>query len=155
VCRRTMEMADMPPEVTTKFAEEGYGATKSTLWIHRPRERAPLAIRSYPDLKSHRTGDMLMPGDIFSVVEEREGKGPDGTMVLFLKLASGRGWVFDRRPGRGQLCHRCVPGQVAQELLRRRARLRAAEAAAAATPLRTARLAAEKPWGNGPRPWYC
>lgn len=73
-----------------------------TVWLHNPDYLAPLAIRTVPDIDGPRTGQMLMPGDVFRVCEEREG--PCG--ILYLRLADGRGWAFNRKPGVGNMCKR-------------------------------------------------
>merc|ERR1719210_1823402 len=73
-----------------------------TVWIHQPDFLAPLAIRTVPDIDGPRTGQMLMPGDVFSVCEERES--PAG--IIYLRLADGRGWAFNRKPGVGNMCKR-------------------------------------------------
>jgi len=63
---------------------------------------ALLDIRSSPDVNGPRTHVVMQPGEVFMVSEEHEG--PDG--VLYLKLADGRGWVFDKKPGAGMMCVR-------------------------------------------------
>lgn len=50
-----------------------------------------------------RTNERLIAGEVFRVSETFEGS--DGT--LYLKLADGRGWVFESKAGIGTLCVRC------------------------------------------------
>jgi hypothetical protein len=76
-----------------------------TMWLHQPEFVAPLGIREVPDINGPRTGGVLMPGEVFAVSEELEGPGE----ILYLKLADGSGWVFDRKPGVGSMCVRHVP----------------------------------------------
>lgn len=45
----------------------------------------------------------MVAGEVFKVSETFEGS--DGT--LYLKLADGRGWVFENKAGIGTLCVRC------------------------------------------------
>merc|ERR1719433_2132502 len=73
-----------------------------TAWLYSPEVSALLDIRSSPDINGPRTHVVMQPGEVFMVSEEREG--PEG--VLYLKLADGRGWVFDRKPGSGMMCVR-------------------------------------------------
>lgn len=103
MCRRTPAPA---PGVVAGGRAAGRFNAGANIWIHRPSEAAPLTIRSQPDIGGQRTAEMLMPGDVFEVSREVEGRGPDGTSVIYLKLADGRGWVFDRKPGAGLLCQR-------------------------------------------------
>merc|ERR1712176_1433243 len=59
-------------------------------------------IRTVPDMNGPRTTDALQPGATFCVSEEC----PTKEGITYLKLADGRGWVFDRKPGIGFLCAR-------------------------------------------------
>merc|ERR1711920_826136 len=61
-----------------------------------------LGVRATPDYNGPRTGANLIVGEQFDVCEERINF--DG--VIFLKLADGRGWAFDRKPGVGEMCVR-------------------------------------------------
>lgn len=110
MCRRTPAPAPPPSFCTAGGRAAGRFNAGANIWIHRPREAAPLTIRSQPDIGGQRTAEMLMPGDVFEVSQEFEGRGPDGTAVIYLKLADGRGWVFDRKPGAGLLCQRHARG---------------------------------------------
>lgn len=63
--------------------------------------------------KDAKTRNSLQPGEVFAVSEEVPA--PEGC-ALFLRLADGRGWVFDRKPFRvfgssfGMMCMRVEPG---------------------------------------------
>ena len=57
-----------------------------------------------------RTHERLIAGEVFKVSETFEGS--DGT--LYLKLADGRGWVFESKAGIGTLCVRCQSDSDAQ-----------------------------------------
>jgi len=59
-----------------------------------------LDIRTVPDLDGDRNGATLMPGDIFEVSEKHGGVNG----VTYLRLADGRGWAFDYKPGVGLMC---------------------------------------------------
>jgi len=72
------------------------------MWVHKPDFLAPLQIRKAPAIDAERTEHMLMPGETFCVTDEMVGQHD----VRFLKLADGRGWVFDRKPGVGMTCFR-------------------------------------------------
>jgi len=76
-------------------------------WLYSPDIIALMDVRSVPDVNGPRTPHVMQPGDVFTVSEEREGS--DG--ILYLRLADGRGWVFDRKPGAGNMCvrHPAVP----------------------------------------------
>mmetsp|Transcript_168118 Transcript_168118/g.539948 ORF Transcript_168118/g.539948 Transcript_168118/m.539948 type:complete len:851 (+) Transcript_168118:19-2571(+) len=74
-------------------------------WLYEPPEVRKLELRQMPEVNAFRANAALMPGDTFPVSEEKVGA--DG--VLFLKLADGRGWAFDRLPGPGILCTREEP----------------------------------------------
>jgi len=63
---------------------------------------AAIGLRAVPELEGARTGDTLQPGAVFAVSEEL--RGADGT--LFLRLADGRGWAFEGKPGEGTVCMR-------------------------------------------------
>jgi hypothetical protein len=77
-------------------------ATFLTQWIYSPDIKVPIDVRATPDVNGPRCPTTLSPGEIFQVAEERAS--PDG--IIFLKLADGRGWVFDRKPGAGNMCAR-------------------------------------------------
>jgi len=75
---------------------------KATVWCYTPPERRPIGIREVPEHDGPRTKQVLKPGDVFCVSAERRGTGD----VIWLKLADGRGWAFDRQPGSAALCTR-------------------------------------------------
>eukprot|EP00442_Polarella_glacialis_P001621 CAMPEP_0115120136 /NCGR_PEP_ID=MMETSP0227-20121206/45505_1 /TAXON_ID=89957 /ORGANISM="Polarella glacialis, Strain CCMP 1383" /LENGTH=945 /DNA_ID=CAMNT_0002521735 /DNA_START=139 /DNA_END=2976 /DNA_ORIENTATION=- len=52
-----------------------------------------VAIRTMPDSRSPRTGEILRQGTTFQAVEAVDGVDRD--LRLYLKLADGKGWVFD------------------------------------------------------------
>lgn len=84
------------------------------LWRYASPNDVAIGIRSVPEIEGPRDGQ-LQHGHVFRVSEHREGA--DG--VLFLRLADGRGWVFDRKPGVGTMCvllracHAAVDGKEA------------------------------------------
>jgi len=79
------------------------GASERGLgWRYRGDDDFALSVRTAPSLTGEKTGNTLAPGDAFQVAEEQ--RGPDG--ILYLKLADGRGWVFERKPGVGVMCER-------------------------------------------------
>eukprot|EP00931_Biecheleriopsis_adriatica_P061903 TRINITY_DN37249_c0_g1_i1.p1 TRINITY_DN37249_c0_g1~~TRINITY_DN37249_c0_g1_i1.p1 ORF type:complete len:457 (-),score=103.72 TRINITY_DN37249_c0_g1_i1:47-1417(-) len=76
---------------------------KAKLWHYEGvGDGQPLVIRSEPALDGLRTGKGLSPGELFYVSEERVGADE----ILFLRIADGRGWAFDRKPGLGVMCRR-------------------------------------------------
>lgn len=74
----------------------------SMLWRYDPDDGNHLDIRAVPLIGGERTTNRLMAGDVFCVSQEH--KGMEG--VTYLKLADGRGWAFDVKPGVGTLCMR-------------------------------------------------
>ncbi|CAK8995200.1 unnamed protein product [Durusdinium trenchii] len=77
-----------------------HGAQQRDVWRFQPRQRGALVLRMRPGLDSPRSNQKLYPGDSFVVSEQR--KGPSD--LVFLKLADGRGWAFNRSPDVGTLC---------------------------------------------------
>lgn len=69
-------------------------------WRYSANEERRLIIRKVPDIDGVCTENYLEPGEVFAVSQELEGSGG----VKYLKLADGRGWAFDRKPGVGVLC---------------------------------------------------
>lgn len=59
-------------------------------------------LRKEPFVNGKRVPKHLNPGEEFLV--EREQKGAEG--ITYLKLADGRGWAFDWKPGVGKMCER-------------------------------------------------
>lgn len=76
------------------------GVLKAGMWRYDPPEERNLDLRSAAEIDGSRREEALNPGEVFEVSEEI--KGTEG--VLFLRLADGRGWAFDRKPGVGTLC---------------------------------------------------
>jgi len=70
------------------------------VWVYDPVVAYPVHIRVLPKIDGPRTDEMLNPGDAFRISQGLEGT--DG--ILYLKLADGRGWLFDRMPGVGIMC---------------------------------------------------
>lgn len=56
-------------------------------------EAEGVGVRTLPDHRSPRTGEVLRQGEKFTAVESVDGEGTDRR--LYLKLPDGRGWVFD------------------------------------------------------------
>lgn len=75
---------------------------KAQLWRYNPPSPKEITIRSTPELFGPRAGGELSPGDTFRVSQEH--RGDDG--ILYLRLADGRGWLFEERPDVGVLCER-------------------------------------------------
>merc|ERR1719414_2791994 len=67
------------------------------VWVYDPVIPYPAHIRVLPKINGAKSNAMLKPGDVFRVSQGLEGS--DG--ILYLKLADGRGWFFDRMPGVG------------------------------------------------------
>jgi hypothetical protein len=83
-------MHEMPP------------TTGHALWRYVPQNQASVGIRALPDIEGAMTQYLMQPGEMFEVSEEQPG--PAG--ITFLRLADGRGWLFDRKPGIGVMCMR-------------------------------------------------
>jgi len=77
------------------------------VWKYEPeRSGGQIPILEVPDIAGATTGDRLRPGDKFKV-SEIQAFSDNG--ILFLKLADGRGWVYDQRVADGEkLCKRIV-----------------------------------------------
>lgn len=71
-------------------------------WRYDAGDGQPLVVRSAASIGSEKTQHQLLPGTVFAIDEQRLGE--DG--VLYLRLADGRGWAFDRKPNVGVMCHR-------------------------------------------------
>jgi hypothetical protein len=59
-----------------------------------------LPVHAVPDSSGLLTSFVIFPGEVFSVIEEMERL--DG--MKYLRLADGRGWVCESRPGVGKVC---------------------------------------------------
>jgi len=92
----------------------GEATPQNTFWAYEPcnTSSTPLAIRREPIVDGPRCGQNLNVGEQFEVCEEV----PDTSgAVLFLKLADGRGWVFDVNPAIGTMCTRCSEAEYTPE----------------------------------------
>eukprot|EP00405_Crypthecodinium_cohnii_P048063 CAMPEP_0206568654 /NCGR_PEP_ID=MMETSP0325_2-20121206/25958_1 /ASSEMBLY_ACC=CAM_ASM_000347 /TAXON_ID=2866 /ORGANISM="Crypthecodinium cohnii, Strain Seligo" /LENGTH=227 /DNA_ID=CAMNT_0054072067 /DNA_START=178 /DNA_END=857 /DNA_ORIENTATION=- len=82
--------------------------TKITTWVYKPFNDKVIDIRRRATLsvdKEEKAGFRMAPDEVFEVSEEVKAT-EEGEEVLFLKLADGRGWVFDKRPRKGMMCIR-------------------------------------------------
>lgn len=68
-------------------------------WVYDPSSDTPFMIRSEPIIDGPQTNHILVIGERFKVALELKIGN-----VIFLKLADGRGWAFDCKPGVGQMC---------------------------------------------------
>lgn len=88
------------------------GTSEPLRWRYiAPDGQERLAIRAYPGIDAPTTGGSLGSGEVFTVNQETPGDNG----VLFLRLADGRGWVFNRKSGlsrRRKTRPLCVPYQV-------------------------------------------
>ncbi|CAK0910864.1 unnamed protein product [Prorocentrum cordatum] len=71
-------------------------------WVYQPAKKAPITIETHPRKEGEHTAHKILPGTRFEVEEIQAGDDD----ILFLKLADGRGWVFDKHPEYGELCAR-------------------------------------------------
>lgn len=74
------------------------------LWRYMPNDGLHIDLRTGPDIDGSRSPNILKAGDVFVACHEERGNGG----VTYLKLADGRGWAFDKKPGFGILCERYV-----------------------------------------------
>ncbi|CAK8987019.1 unnamed protein product [Durusdinium trenchii] len=99
-----------PPPLARRRSVEIHGHLPHWKYIAADGEER-LPIRSSSAVDAPTTGGSLGSGEVFAV--EQETPGANG--VLFLRLADGRGWVFDRKSGLGRKRRArplCVPYQV-------------------------------------------
>jgi len=77
------------------------------VWLYNPaKSGGQMPILKVPDTQGERTGKRLQPGDKFKV-SEIQAFSDNG--ILFLRLADGRGWVYDQHVDDGELlCKRMV-----------------------------------------------
>lgn len=75
---------------------------ETTTWLACPQSNLPICIRDEPDIDGPRTEGFLVPGEAFRVCQERPGRDS----VLYLELADGRGWAFDRKLDGRVMCVR-------------------------------------------------
>lgn len=72
-------------------------------WRYEPEiGNKPVSLRTEPGVSANKAPYTLQVGEVFLVSEERKDKNG----VIFLKLADGRGWIFDHVPGKGDICVR-------------------------------------------------
>ena len=76
--------------------------TLCDVWVYAPVNSYPVQLRCGPQISSAPTGAVLSAGEAFCTSAEE--RGSDG--VLYLKLADGRGWAFETKPGVGTMCVR-------------------------------------------------
>lgn len=94
----------------------------AALWHYAPANGAALGVRASPGIDAEMVpGAVVEPGDLLWIAEEVPGA--DG--VLYLRLADGRGWVFDRKPEVGAMCTRIHGARQSIDEALARARVRA------------------------------
>jgi len=74
----------------------------SPLWRYDPGDGHHIDVRQGPKFDGARVKKRLEAGDVFCVSEERQGTDA----ILYLQLADGRGWLFEKKPGVGAMCQR-------------------------------------------------
>lgn len=94
---------------------EGWTSIRYTpvvLWQYAPPIDIPISIRVEPLTSAQKTEDAFSPGDVFGVSESF--RGDDG--ITYLRLADGRGWVFNRLTDGHTVCvpHRRLLGLTAR-----------------------------------------
>lgn len=77
---------------------------KFAAWTVTTVNGQPLGIRELPDVNAALTGEVLWPNEVFRVKATKQTYIKGAGCLLFLELADGRGWVFDRKPGVGVMC---------------------------------------------------
>eukprot|EP00929_Paragymnodinium_shiwhaense_P001397 TRINITY_DN10162_c0_g1_i1.p1 TRINITY_DN10162_c0_g1~~TRINITY_DN10162_c0_g1_i1.p1 ORF type:complete len:1127 (-),score=274.09 TRINITY_DN10162_c0_g1_i1:93-3473(-) len=87
-------------------------ASEAERWIYKPANGLAIAIRTQPEIGAKPSSWQLRPGTVFQVSETLRRDE-----VLYLKLADGRGWLFDRRPGVGAMCFQATEEEVAKSAL--------------------------------------
>lgn len=90
------------PEEELENAAQALKDLEEPMWRYEPEDRNHLDIRSVPEVGGHRTSEALLAGEVFRVSQEKVGR--DG--INYLRLADGRGWVFEKKEGVGVLCLR-------------------------------------------------
>lgn len=73
-----------------------------TYWRYVPNDGKDIMARRVADIMGEKVGKRITAGSVLEVT--KEVYGADG--VLFLQLAEGGGWLFDKKPGFGTLCVR-------------------------------------------------
>eukprot|EP00930_Biecheleria_cincta_P097727 TRINITY_DN89414_c0_g1_i1.p1 TRINITY_DN89414_c0_g1~~TRINITY_DN89414_c0_g1_i1.p1 ORF type:complete len:631 (-),score=126.60 TRINITY_DN89414_c0_g1_i1:135-2006(-) len=90
------------PEEELENAAQALKDLEEPMWRYEPEDRNHLDIRSVPEIGGQRTSEALLAGEVFRVSQEKVGR--DG--INYLRLADGRGWVFEKKEGVGTLCLR-------------------------------------------------
>lgn len=111
-------------------------------WRYQPANNLHTYTRKDPNFDAERTTNKIMPGTVVEVIEEK----PGDQGVTFLRIADGRGWLFDNKPGVGTMCvkeqERTPPREAAaagqREAGKRQAAASTPPRAAASTPPRAA-----------------
>lgn len=95
-------VAEGAPESAPADAQPAPTASAElTTWVYKPENGKPFIIRDSPsiDRPSDRNATLLPPGQVLRICEEMPGQQG----IVFLRLADGRGWVFDRLPDKGTM----------------------------------------------------
>lgn len=114
--------SSVPGSPSGAYASRGLDETPTPAEaMHRPNDEAlnlwivtdsvGCGIRTEPTFHDHtRTGEDLTHGEVFDVVEEKRCAGN----IIFLRLADGRGWAFNKKLGIGVTCQRqaAVPAAI-------------------------------------------
>lgn len=87
-----MVCMNVPPMASSPIMAQGQQIQS----FYRVAFAGGIDIRSGPSVNAPKTGMTLPQNEIFSVIETVGGPTPDDPR-LYLKLADGRGWVFDDR----------------------------------------------------------
>mmetsp|Transcript_89401 Transcript_89401/g.233153 ORF Transcript_89401/g.233153 Transcript_89401/m.233153 type:complete len:252 (+) Transcript_89401:20-775(+) len=83
-------------------------AEKTTTWVYKPINGKMIEVRLFKTCsngREDRAGHRVIPDEAFDVEEEHLAT-QDGEKIVYLKLADGRGWLFDHKPGVGVMCVR-------------------------------------------------
>lgn len=80
----------------------GADGAKTSRWRYKAANHLPLGLRTGPRLDSPLASRYIQANEAFNVAQVVEGSQG----VLFLLLADGSGWAFDRKPGIGEMCVR-------------------------------------------------
>jgi len=96
-----MGMLSQPEVVSSRM----YG---HEFWRYQPPDGIGVRIRTEPDIDGETTNEILEPGTAFAV--DKQQRGDDG--ILYLRLADGRGWIMESKPGVGVMCVQAAPKTV-------------------------------------------
>jgi hypothetical protein len=86
------------------------------VWVYQPYNGVSMLIRGEDSIDGPKTDQPLGVGETFLVSQMKESDG-----VTYLKLADGRGWAFDRKPGFGIMCSRVGVARLQETRIRRQA----------------------------------